>query len=626
MLRSAQPEAHSPSEESNRGGRPDALEQAPGPPDGLPGDALPLAGRTRDAGPLDDLTRDASPPHELTREDRLDDVPSNGAPNRRSVQLRAGLRRRLFIAGLFLLVLAPSAYLAFTLRSMPHLGFYHDDSIYWTSAKSLAQGSGYRIASLPGEPYQTKYPPLYPALLAGIWKLNPQFPANLPAATLLAWILLPACLIGVWLFLGQCGFRGSRRLVLFSAAALNPVAVVFSFSLMPELLFTSLLLLSLLLAECAMKPGSPGWIPLLAGVCAALAYLTKSAAAPMLLTVPACFLWRRQLRSAALFLAAMLPAPLAWEWWVSRHLSSSWDLVTLYYTNYLGFQIYNVPLRDLPLVVWHNLDTFLMGIGKLLIFDVPYGSIYLERVIAVGAIVGAVRLARRTRQLQYPLAAVGISALMLVWHYTPDQRFVFPLYPLLLAGLWTELENVWRMLGLSWRKPAFADRAAALAGAVLIATLAAFAVFNTAVALSRFLPGLFDAYRADLEARRPAYAWIAAHTPAGAGIYAYDDPLLYLYTGRKSVGLPIPPKLQYHDDQAGIDRLLDSIPDFANRYGLTYALTTPGDFYRDLHERGARRELDALGGARAVFSSPGARIYAIPARPGSLARANRSSQ
>ena len=592
MLRSAQPEAHSPGQQNKSARRPEAL--------------------ARDAESPDELARDAQPPR--------------GAANNRSAPLRGGLRRRLAITALILLVLGPSAYLAFALRGMPHLGFYHDDSIYWTCAKSLAQGNGYRIVSLPGEPYQTKYPPLYPAVLAGVWKLNPQFPSNLPSATLLAWILLPAYLLGVWLFLRQCGFRGSRKLVLFAAAALNPVAVVFSFSLMPELLFTALLLFSLLLAERAMAPGSPRWIALLSGLCVALAYLTKSAAAPMLLTVPACFLWRRELRSAALFVAAMLPAPLAWEWWVSRHLSSSRDLVTLYYTNYLGFQIYNVPLRDLPLVVWHNLDSFLMGIGKVLTFDVPYGSIHLERVIAAGAIVGAVRLARRTRQLQYPLAALGISALMLVWHYTPDQRFVFPLYPLLLAGLWTELENVWRMLGLSWRKPTFADRAAALAGAGLVTALAAFVIFNTAFALVRFFPGLFDAYRADLEARRPAYAWIAANAPASAGIYAYDDPLLYLYTGRKSVGLPIPPRLQYHDDQAGIDKLLDSIPNFANRYGLSYALVTPGDFYRDLHERGAQRELDALRGARAVFTSSGATVYALPASPGTLARARQSSK
>ena len=63
--------------------------------------------------------------------------------------------RRLTAIGVFVLVLAPSAYLAWSLRDMPHLGFYHDDSIYWVSAKSLASGDGYRISSLPGQPFQT---------------------------------------------------------------------------------------------------------------------------------------------------------------------------------------------------------------------------------------------------------------------------------------------------------------------------------------------------------------------------------------------------------------------------------------------------------------------------------------
>jgi branched-subunit amino acid transport protein len=521
--------------------------------------------------------------------------------------------KKLAAIGAFILALAPSAYLAYSLRGMPHLGFYHDDSIYWTSAKSLASGNGYRIASLPGEPYQTKYPPLYPALLAGIWKFNPDFPGNMPAATLLAWSLLPVYLGMVWLLLRQYGFAGWRRLALLLMATLSPATAVFSFSLMPELLFTALLLASLMLAERALDPKASRWLPLLAGLCGALAYLTKSAAAPLIVTVPAYFLWRRQLRSAALFLTAMLPAAVAWQWWVSGHLSRSWDLVTLYYTNYVGFQIYNVSLRDLPLVAWHNLDTFLMGAGKLLTFDVPYGSMHLERLVAVGAIAGCVRLARRTQLLQYPLAALGMAALMLIWHYTPDQRFVFPLYPLLLIGLWTELENLCGMLRLSWRKPAFADRAAAMAGAGLVATFAAFVLFTTFFGLFRFLPGLFDAYRADLEARRPAYAWIARNTPRAASVFAYDDPLLYLYTGRKSLSLPIPPKLQHHDDQAGIDQLLDSIPDFASRHGATYALVTPGDFYRDLHAHGALREAAAIRTLNPAFTSPAALVYEFPA-------------
>ena len=496
--------------------------------------------------------------------------------------------RKLTATGVFMLALAPSAYLAWTLRDMQHLGFYHDDGIYWVSAKSLAAGDGYRISSLPNQPYQTKYPPLYAALLAGIWRINPSFPSNLPLATLFAWVLLPVYLLTVWIFLRQCEFEWRVQCLLFLIAGLSPVAAVFSFSLMPELLFTAFLLGSVILAEKASEPGVSSWLPALAGMGGAFAYLTKSAAAPLLITVPLCFAFRKQFIQAALYMAAMLPAVVGWQWWVSGHLSRSWDLVTLYYTNYLGFQIYNVSLGDLPLVMWHNLDAFLMGAGKLLTFDIPFGSKHLERVAAVAAIAGCVRLARRTHKLQYPLAACGFSIALLVWHYTPDQRFVFPLYPLLLAGLWTELANVYQALRVSWRKPALADRTAALAGAGVLAAFALFIAFTTTYGLFRFLPDLFASYRTDFAARRPAYEWIARNAPPDANVFAYDDPLLYLYAGRKSCNLPIPPKLYYHDDQAGIDKLLVALPDFAREYELGYVVIARDDFYRDLHERGAR--------------------------------------
>src|SRR5947207_2072128 len=58
------------------------------------------------------------------------------------------------------------------------LGFYQDDGIYAVTAKSIADGSGYRIISLPGEPYQTKYPPVFPILLSTVWRINPHFPSN----------------------------------------------------------------------------------------------------------------------------------------------------------------------------------------------------------------------------------------------------------------------------------------------------------------------------------------------------------------------------------------------------------------------------------------------------------------
>ena len=50
-------------------------------------------------------------------------------------------------------------------------GVYHDDGIYVSTAKALAEGKGYRLINLPDSPTQTKYPPLYPIFLALIWMI-----------------------------------------------------------------------------------------------------------------------------------------------------------------------------------------------------------------------------------------------------------------------------------------------------------------------------------------------------------------------------------------------------------------------------------------------------------------------
>jgi hypothetical protein len=521
--------------------------------------------------------------------------------------------RKLTVIGVFLAALAPSAYLAWTLRSMPHLGFYHDDSLYWVSARSLALGDGYRVQSLPGQPFQTKYPPLYPVLLAGVWKLDPRFPANLPLATLSAWLLLPVFLATLWILLRDYGFSLRERYLLTVIAALSPVTVVFSFSLMPELLFTALFVASMILAERAMQPEAVRWLALAAGICAALAYLTKSIAVPLLLTTPLLFVWRKQFRNAMLFLSAMLPAVAGWQWWVTRHLTPSGDLVALYYLDYMGFRTYNVSFHDLPLLIWYNLDTFLMGAGKLLIFDLPYGSVHLERLVAIAAIAGCVRLAARRREFHYPLAALAMSAILLIWHYPPDQRFVFPLYPLLLMGLVTEVRNVYGALRVTWAKPAFADRFAAAGIGALLAAVAAFAVFCTIFGLARFIPDLFASYRADFTARERAYEWIDRNVPRDANLYAYQDPVMFLYTGHAACRIPIPPKFMYHDDDASIDKLMGSMAEFARGHHLSYLLLTPDDYYRDLNAKGTHGLTQAMQSSafEKLYGSTDAAVYKL---------------
>src|SRR5271168_2173946 len=111
---------------------------------------------------------------------------------------------------IFALILVPSAQYAWRNRDMPGFARLHDDGILFLSAKSVAAGEGYRIPSLPENPYQTKYPPLYPALLSLVWAVNPDFPRNLPLATACSWVLFAACLALCWAMYRSDGFSEKR--------------------------------------------------------------------------------------------------------------------------------------------------------------------------------------------------------------------------------------------------------------------------------------------------------------------------------------------------------------------------------------------------------------------------------
>src|SRR5690349_24054015 len=61
------------------------------------------------------------------------------------------------------------------------VGVVHDDGMYVILAKSLATGRGYRWLNIPGAPPATHFPPGYPAVLALLWWIFPEFPGNVAA-------------------------------------------------------------------------------------------------------------------------------------------------------------------------------------------------------------------------------------------------------------------------------------------------------------------------------------------------------------------------------------------------------------------------------------------------------------
>src|SRR6266446_6879414 len=81
-----------------------------------------------------------------------------------------------------LILLAVLLVLAgFYLRYQPiRLAHYTDPLVYLSGAESLAEGNGYRFVAHAGTPRITVHPPLQSAYLSLFWRLNPDFPANIP--------------------------------------------------------------------------------------------------------------------------------------------------------------------------------------------------------------------------------------------------------------------------------------------------------------------------------------------------------------------------------------------------------------------------------------------------------------
>src|ERR1700730_16065327 len=98
------------------------------------------------------------------------------------------------------LALMPALWVLASNRDIPQFGTYQDDGLLLIAAKSLSEHQGYRISTLPGEPFQTKYQPLHAWLLASIWSINGKFPDNLmlvsiyQAVVLVSFVLLSGLL------------------------------------------------------------------------------------------------------------------------------------------------------------------------------------------------------------------------------------------------------------------------------------------------------------------------------------------------------------------------------------------------------------------------------------------------
>lgn len=402
----------------------------------------------------------------------------------------------------------------------PAVGTFHDDGVYLVTAKALAEGKGYRIVSLPSEIPQTKYPVLFPMALAGVWKLWPDFPGNVPLLK-----LLPLACGILWLLIV---YRLAREqslpahiaggICLLTAAA--PWVIYLSTALLSETLFAALLTASLLYLSRADRSPPTGFRDLmLSALFAALAFHTRSLGLAMVIAGPLFLLARGRRREAVQFacVAGLSCAP--WILW-TKAAAGVTALSDAYYSteNYQGWNIlFNFSLSQKFHIAAQNAIVLILSPVGLLgwpmhgVFILPAGALglWMLRGLVIQGLTPAA------------LLLTVYAALVVCWAWSPG-RFVAPILPLLLIPSAIRIRNL---------RP----RVQQVVCALLISgvALSVLSASRRTLRLGDAMPGLaetdsFHRLSAQLQ-------WTRQNTPPSAVLAGNLDPLYYLYTGRKAV-------------------------------------------------------------------------------------------
>ncbi len=481
---------------------------------------------------------------------------------------------------------------------------FHDDSIYLSSAKALADGQGYVMPSVPGEPAQTKYPLLYPWLLSLIWGIWPSFPQNLVAAFWINALAGAGFFVVCFFVLKQLGIGQGPALGLALVCGFHPTTLRLATTLLSDLLFMTLALGSTTLAWVAAVRFGDRKVPamwLLAAAVAALAVMTRSIGIAFVLALVCYAGWHKSYRLAFLALGAGLTvfgAGMAWSWrnqpalGVDSAILSGYEQTSLFYSSYLGFWLNCVPdWATFQSMAQFNVMELLKhpAAVSFLLPVVGFEGGFLLNLVAValslGIAKGAFGLARLNGLHPLHWALFFTIPVTIVWNYTLLDRFLLPFLPLFLAGAYNEIKWILESVAevFRTRKPVL-DR---VVSGILAGALAWLVLFAAIGYLWRAPRGLLNAHteRALLAAeKRQAYRWILENTQESDRFISYEDAALWLHTGRQALRPMIfSTAAFYRQDKGILDRDLARFMDTASAIGAAYWMVAV-DYYQ-LHSR-----------------------------------------
>ncbi|MDA1314695.1 MAG: phospholipid carrier-dependent glycosyltransferase [Acidobacteria bacterium] len=342
--------------------------------------------------------------------------------------------------------------------SSADFGYLHDDSLYLSSARSLAEGGGYVLPSLPSEPPQSKYPIGYPFLLSLLWRIEPDLPGLLRLVFGTHILLGCGFLLAAYVFLRQLGRSPRSSLALTALCALHPGISDVTRLALSDLPFMLLSLGSAVAAEKALREDPPNrWLTrwwAIAAMLACGAILTRSIAAAVVAGIFLAAVVRRAPKPAAayaaicaavFFASSGAPAELGVA---AAQRYPGYEQTLLFYTDYVGFWRFSVPdWATLAEQVEFNAMQVLRTPAYLCFFlpvlGFASGALQVTGIVlSVGVMRGAFRGVSRESFHPVMGALFCYLPVVLLWNYSLADRFLLLFVPLFFHGAAAEVGSV----------------------------------------------------------------------------------------------------------------------------------------------------------------------------------------
>jgi hypothetical protein len=468
-------------------------------------------------------------------------------------------------------VLVAAIALAVALAAVPNwpAGVFQDDGIYVILGKALASGEGYRYVNLPGAPYATHYPPGYPLFLALLWKVSPRFPQNVALFTFANAGFLALAAFGTFRFA-----RDRLRLSTLGAAVVaiagtvSMPAIIFGVFALSEPMFMALLMLVLIYAERSAERASwrSAFFLGLAGGALAMVRTTGMFVIPAFALV---LLFRRRLVPALCALAACAVFVVPWHIWVAAHGGEIPPVLLGKYGPYDAWLSNAVREHGVPFVLrvmWTNARA-LYGMLWVMFTGSEASPRLLHPPAAIVAttmlVTGAWRFARRAPVTAWFIAAY--MALVVVWPFEPT-RFVWALLPLFCTMVALGIGVV-----VEWRPSPTASRVGRMVALAACAMLVAgFGWYNINGVRQQWRDSV---PRVTAARATPVVEWVRAATRPSDIIAIEDDPLVYLYTGRRTIPVGTFTPEEYLKEQT-YPFATEALRTIIQRYQPTYVIGT----------------------------------------------------